>query len=191
MGFYDDLRLFPMEKPEARTYLQERLEGRQIARLVTLETMDGCEGFGMELVQRSRLAFWAAPDPDRGKYTHRLVFRYIPPLKIITKEILLHFGMDRRSAGAGLPDALQERVEGQMIVGCSPTYEPGPHGGEVVTFEFRDGRKFRCEAVGPEDFGKLKRIRATIFHDLIEPQAGRVTFMPLIVPGVGRPSTTS
>lgn len=146
-----DNRLLPVEKPEARTYLQERLEGRQVARMHDLITPADEHGLGFELTSGARVALWSARDFDARKYQWRVVFRWIPPMKIWTPTSTRHFGDERRNAlkPEDRADKLQERVEGQWIEHVGPTFEPNPYGGETVVFHFRGGATFTLDACPP------------------------------------------
>lgn len=162
-------RFLPIEKPERRTHLQELLERRQIGRFHMIETPLREEGFAFELTSSARCLFWASEDLDgTRKWTHRIVFRHIPPMRIIAASQARHFARDRRVAGEVEADNLQQRIEGDVIVGASPTYEPGPSGGEVMVFEFRGGATLRVEATGPGSIGRARGIRATFDYALIE-----------------------
>lgn len=181
MRWGQDVRFFSAEKPEGTTYLQQRMEGRQVARLTYVETANAEQGVAFELTSGARLILWAQRDLDARRYSHRVVFRYMGPVTIWTKSRALHFGRGRDRAAEEPPDTLQQHVEGEVIVGCAPTYEPGVGGGEVVVFEFRGGAKLRLTACAPGPQGRGLGIRATLEHEFIKPPEKTVMGGPLIV----------
>lgn len=144
----------PIEKPEGRLNLQQRLEGQQIARYQDIITPADEFGFALELTNLWRFLFWSAQ--DRGgfgsKYKWRLVHRAIPAQRILTKTMVQHYMNERKNATRApeeLGTALQERVEGQVIVGVHPAYEPNGAGGERLEIEFREGSRLRWDALPP------------------------------------------
>lgn len=165
-----DDRLLPVEKPEGRTYLAERLEGRQIARLQYILTPAEEWGAALELTSRARCIFWAAEDHDARRYRWRIVMRWMPPLKIVTSKVWAHFTQDRHRALAGEepPDDLQKYVEGEWIIGAAPTYEPNGQGGETIILELRGGAKLRFDALPPRREARPK-IRADFAIEYIKP----------------------
>ena len=126
--FFDG-RTLPYERPEQRTWLQERLERRQVALLDYIMTPDDCWGCALTLTSGARMLFWSAFDRawDSGQspYRLRIVLRWMPPHKIWTGRMLRYFGRGRDS-GLGTavtphlgadrpaepPDDVQRRVEG-------------------------------------------------------------------------------
>lgn len=174
----DDVRLLPVDKPESRTFLEERLEGRQIARLQYLFFPTEAWGIGLELTSGARLVIWSA-DNAGGRFAWRLPMRWIPPQKIWTKNMNRHYGTERKYAlkVEEEADALQARVEGAMIVGAKPTFEPNASRGEVIVLEFRDGDRLKIEALP----GNVKRhCKADMNVELIEAPPKTIS-MPLIV----------
>lgn len=161
-------QLLPADKPEAPTLLQERLEGRQVARMDYLLSPNAEWGVGYSLTSGARLAMWATRDDGTGsampgKYRWRIILRWLPPQRIWTRRMgrFFGYGRDDRRYGTAVrpnvgsdrpaepPDDLQRRVEGEVIVGAAPTYEPNAERGEVLVFEFRGGGRLRHDALPP------------------------------------------
>ncbi len=165
-GIFFDGHTLPYEKPEERTWLQERLERRQVALLDYILTPDDCWGCALTLTSGTRMLFWSAWDRawDSGQspYRLRVVLRWMPPHNIWTPRMRRYFG---RGRDAGLatavtphlgpdqpieaPDDVQRRVEGEVIVGASPTYHANRAGGERVVLEFRGGGRLQLDALPP------------------------------------------
>ena len=160
-------RLLPVERPEHRTWLQERLEGRQIARLDYALTPVPEWGLGFTLTSGARLAMWSTEDRDfrtgHSRYAWRLMMRWIAPQRIVTPRMVAFFGRGRDSGletavtphlGPDLrteaADALQQQVEGEVIVGAAPVYEPNAGAGERIVIEFRGGGKLQLDALPPK-----------------------------------------
>ena len=180
MIFGDDVRLLPVDKPERRTMLEERLEGRQLARLQYMMTPGNEWGVGLVLTSGARIFMWAMENFSE-RYAWRLPMRWIPPQKIWTKGMNRHYGTERKYAlkAEEEADALQARVEGQMIVGAKPTYEPNASRGEVLLIEIREGDTLKIEALP----GNHKRqCRADMNVELIEAQPKHISLPGLILP---------
>lgn len=182
-GFWDG-RLIPIERPEKRTALQERLEGRQIARLVYFLSPHEEWGCGLELTSGARMAFWSTQDRGASRYRWRIMIRYLPPQRIWTKSMVAHFTNERKYAlkGEEAADALQERVEGGWIEGARPTPEPSPAGGEVIVLELRGGEKLKIEALPPKNVRGRPFIRADMNVELIEAPSKTISMPGLILP---------
>lgn len=77
--------------------------------------------------------------------------RWMPPLKVVTPKVWAHFTQDRRHTLANEEEAdeLQRHVEGEVIVGAAPTYEPNGQQGETIVLELRGGAKIRFDALPP------------------------------------------
>jgi len=142
----------PIERPEPRTYLQERMGGEQISRLYYLDDEPGptgSYGFAFELTTGGKLIVWATRDtPAFSPYTARLVFRYLEPPMIVTPDMARAFSGGRgRDSLAEPPDDLQKMIEGQLIRHVQTMREPTSVGGEQVLFEFSSGESLHLAAV--------------------------------------------
>lgn len=149
-----DVIFLPGEKPEPTTFLQQRLEGQQIVRFeygsepaphggawVGIETADGWRLFIM--ASRSTMGVIFAPDIKQFvAYTARLLLRLIPPQKIWTKRMHRHARYGRVvDPTAPAADAIQQRVEGQIIKSCVPVHAMNASGGEQLCIGLGDGRE--------------------------------------------------
>jgi len=164
----EEVRLLPGEKPEAKTMLQERLEGKIIARLhwFTEPMPHGGAAFGLELDDYSRLVIMAARPNGPSRYLARVLFRFIPPQRIITPRLRRHFtGGRERELGAPLPDDVQRRVEGQMIRAVHTIAAPNDSGGEQCEIELRDGTRLKIHAL-PD---ARPSFTADLWYELVEP----------------------
>ena len=166
--------LLPVEKPEARLRIQERLERQQVARLEHMIMPTEEDGFGLEMTNGWRFVIFATQDDatSGGRYRWRLCYRAIPTQKIWTKRMDAHYRDQRRPEHKRFPEprggALQERIEGQMVTGFLPTYEAvQPHSGEQVTVEFVGGARWILTAgpAGPE----ARDCPATIHYEWVDP----------------------
>ena len=170
----------PIERPEPRTYLQERMEGEQVSRLYYLDDEPGptgSYGFAFELTTGGKLIVWATRDkPAFSPYTARLVFRYLEPPVIITPDMARAFSGGRgRDPLAEPPDDLQKMIEGQLIRHVQTMREPTSVGGEQVLFEFSSGESLHLAAVAinkPLPGGK--RLLAAIDWVVEGPERARV-----------------
>lgn len=136
------------ERPEKRTRLQEYLEGQQIARLFYLDDSGptASRGLALELTTGAKLLIFAGRDRN-SKYAARLIFRWLARPVIVLPRMGRMFSRGRGAdPDAGPADALQERLEGQVIRGVLHRHEPSPRGGECLDVECQDGR-LHLEAV--------------------------------------------
>ncbi len=173
IGF--DGHTLPYEKPENRTWLQERLERRQVSLLDYIMTPDDSWGCALTLTSGARMLFWSATDraweSGQSPYRFRIVLRWMPPHKIWTGRMGRYFGRGRDSGlatavtphlGADVPieapDDVQRRVEGEYIVGASPTYRPNRDAGEQIVLEFRGGGRLRLDALLPRPGQRTCRV---------------------------------
>ena len=184
--------VLPYERPEKPTRLHERLEGRQLSRLQWLLTPDDCWGIGLELTSGARIILWSMRDGSydvgQSKYRYRLMIRFMAPHQIIPPRGRRYWGYGRDSGlrtavtphdgpdlGEEAADEIQERFEGDVIVGASPTYEPNEQGCERIEVEFRSGWKLRLDALPPKPGSRDKADLAVI---PIEPLAKTTIWMP-------------
>lgn len=176
----EDPRLLPIEMPEKRTLIHERLEGRQISRLQYMMTPLDEWAVGFEMTSGARTVIWSSRDHANQKYRYRLIIRYIPPQRIWTPKMTRHFGNERKNAliPEEPADDLQERVEGQYIEAVRPTYEASPMAGEILFLDFRGGDRLKLEAL-PGD--PKKKLRADLSAEFIEKPKTHFTSGPLIV----------
>jgi len=137
----------PIEYPEPRTHLQERLEGQQIAVLHYLDEAGptGSRGLAVELTTGAKLIIWAGRD-RYSKYSARLFFRLMESPMIITPGMARTFSHGER----GERDELQQALEGEVIRGVIHHREPTKVGGEQVEVELVGGRRWRLAALPME-----------------------------------------
>lgn len=133
----------PIERPEPRTALQERLENKQIAR-VLLDQDPGPTGspvLGIEFTTGQRLAVMAKRDLN-SRYRSRLIWRFMDAQRIITPRMARSYSMGRIADPGGapgdLPD-LERWLEGQVIAGVRVIVEPTEWAGEQSEIELRGG----------------------------------------------------
>ena len=132
---------FPWEAPERLLTLQERLEGRFVARIHfgVGPVPDGWVGVGLELDNGERWAILAGPIPGRG-YRTQLFWRLIKRQRIWTKKMVRHFTRGRLEAGEPPPNEIQKQIEDQVIRGVKVQPEATLDGGEQFGMELGDGR---------------------------------------------------
>lgn len=163
----------PIERPTPRTYLQEMLEGHQIARLYYLDEVGptGSRGLAFELTDGSRLIIWAGRD-RYSKFSARLFFRRLPPPLILTPDRAAGFSRGRGAdPDAGPPDELQRRVEGQLIKGVVHSREPTEKNGEQISFEFTQGARLHLSALPMERVRPgEKMLLADIAYEFTRPE---------------------
>lgn len=140
----------PYTAPIRPTYLREMLAGKQIARLVgtfpEANPFGGSMG-GLELTDAIRIVFMAQPTPPHSTFGARIVWTQFERLKIITPQRLNHFGRSRRQAGENPANRIQERVEGEVILGVPTTPEPNEFGGETIRLELLGGGDLLIKAI--------------------------------------------
>lgn len=133
----------PLEYPEPRTHLQERLEGQQISRLYYLDEAGPTGSYGMafELADGSKLIVYAARD-RYSRYTARLILRWLPvPLIVLPRYAnAWSHGTDPLGCSPEELDELQRRLAGQIIHGVLVTTQPNAAGGEQFTLECGGGK---------------------------------------------------
>lgn len=170
----------PIEHPEPRTYLQERLENEQISRLYYLDDEPGptgSYGFAFELTTGGKLLIWATRDkPAFSPYTARLVFRYLEPPLIITPDMARAFSGGRgRDPLAEPPDDLQRALEGQVIRHVVTMREPTVVGGEQCEWLFTSKDSLHLAAVAiNKPLPDGKRLVAAIDYTFESPDRMRV-----------------
>ena len=137
----------PLEYPEPRTHLQERLEGQQIAILHYLDEAvpTGSRGLALELTTGAKLIIWAGRD-RYSRYSARLFFRLMESPLIVTPGMARTFSHGE----AGERDELQRALEGEVIRGVIHHAEPTKAGGEQVEVELVGGRRVRFVALPME-----------------------------------------
>ena len=166
-----------IERTEPRTYLQERLEGHQIAVLHYLDEVGptGSRGLAFELTDGSRLIVWAGRD-RYSKFSARLFFRRLPPPLILTPERAAGFSRGRAAdPEAGPPDELQRRVEGQMIRFVIHHKEPTLNNGEQIEWEFTGGARLHLSALPMERVRPgEKMLLADIAYEFTRPERTQI-----------------
>ena len=185
-------RLLPVEREERPTWLHQRLERRQVSRLHYVLTPADEWGMAAELTSGARIVFWSSVNHDfhtgHSPYAWRIVIRWMAPQRIVTARMHRYFGFGRDSglgtavtphAGPDLraeqADELQKRVEGEVIAGASPTYEPNELAGERIEIEFVGGGRLRLDALPPP---RDSRDRADMDVQWIAPPERTHIWMP-------------
>lgn len=171
----------PIERPEPRTALQERLEGKQIAR-VLLDQDPGPTGspvLGIEFTTGQRLAVMSKRDSN-SRYRARLVFRWMETQNIVTARMARSYSQGRVADLGGVPEDLpdlERGLEGQIIVGVREIVEPTNFGTEQHEWELRGGDVLWLAA---DHRNRDKRYRAELLADLRQRPATRIW-----MPGIG------
>lgn len=137
------------ERPTPTTDLQAYLERQQVSRCYYLDAVGptGSRGIVLELTTGAKLVIWAGRDWTSG-YTARLLFRWLPPPRIILPRMARAFSGGREADPANAPpDDLQQRIEGALIHGVLVTTRPTTCGGEQTAIEFVGGARLALGAV--------------------------------------------
>ncbi len=177
---FDSKRAFagqflPWDQPEALRALQERLEGRQIARYeYALVGTDW--GVGLQLTDGWRWLFWSWKENDwASRLKWRIVRRAIPSQRIWSRSVVATFsrGREQNTRKPEEPAAwLQQHVAGEVIVGGRQGQQRHEHG-EVMDLELRGGAHLRWAAGAPTD----RRDTSCLADDFIPPP-DRLVFLP-------------
>lgn len=138
---YEEFPASPFEVPVRPTVLREMLEGQQIGRLTMLHDPNpfGGRQFGLELTSSARLVFMAVPEQRGSEYRWRLRWTLFEAMKIITPSMVRHFARDRHALGEDPPNALQQRIEGDIIRGAPSCTDVNEDQGEVIRLEMLSG----------------------------------------------------
>ena len=181
--------LIPAEKPEGVTKLQQRLDGQQVARLDYVLSPALEWGLALAFTGTARFIVWATKDDFGEKYKYRLMLRWMMPQKILTgRGLYSRFNRDRhavvdmhgRPAAEEPHDALQQAVEGEVIIGAEPTYEPNRQGGETLVIQFRGGGALTIQALPPRPSERKKGYLSDLAADWTELDRTTIN-TPLIV----------
>lgn len=139
------------EQPEARTHLQERCEGRQIAGLsyLSIESLPpGWRGIVFDFTTSEALVVMAAPVIDI-KFSARLAFRWIEAQKIFTKTMVKVY---TQGQGRLEPDDfIKEQIQGEVIRYVITTKATTPEGGEQLEVEMGSGMRVWLRAHPSEE----------------------------------------
>ena len=166
----------PIERGLPRSHLQEQLEGHTIAILHYLDDAGptGSRGLAFELTDGAKLIVWAGRDRF-SRFSARLYFRRLDPPRVVLPETLRVLSGGRtRDPALGPPDALQERVEGQVIGAIVHTRQPAASGGEQIKWEFRSGGCLYLVAVPMERVRAGETLLADVAWEYREPQRSHV-----------------
>ena len=166
----------PIEHGLPRTYLQEMLEGHQVAMLHYLDDVGptGSRGLAFELTDGAKLIVWAGRD-RYSRFSARLFFRRLDPPRVVLPETLRVLSGGRaRDPALGPPDALQERVEGAMVKNVVHHRVPTEAGGEALDFEFSGGARLRLTAVPMERVRGGEMLLADVQYEFVQPERTRV-----------------
>ena len=167
----------PIERGLPRSYLQEMLEGHQIAMLHFLDDVGptGSRGLAFELTDGSRLIIWAMRD-RYSRFSARLALRRLAPPRILTPEQIAGFSRGRGAdPTAEAPDVLQRHIEGQLIRNCVHDKTPALRsGGERLILEFSDGSNLILTAVPFEQMRSGKSLLADIQWEYAKPEQTRI-----------------
>ena len=139
--FFREVSL-PDTKPINPAHLRDMLPGKQIGRLVgTFPEANPWGGSmaGLELTDSTRIVLMAQPTPLHPVYGARVAWSQFERLNIITPSMVRHFTRSRRHAKEEAANRMQERVEGQVVLGVMTTRVPNEWGGETARFELSEG----------------------------------------------------
>lgn len=142
--------------PEPNQYIYERMVGTQIGRLIYFEDANafGGEQVGFMLSNQTRPLIWAAPVPpevEGARFPVILFPTWFEAQTIITARMLRQVSQDRHRTGEATPDELQQRVEGEIIVGWNSPPEPNPWGGQKVRFLLSSSLELHVDAAPAGD----------------------------------------
>lgn len=163
----DDGQLLPFsgaEVPEPRAYIQERMEGLQIAwaHLVGEPGPTGSPMLGLEFTSGDRALFMAGKDKS-SRFTARVVIAWMPAPMIVTARMARYFARGRdgqpgQAAPApgpyadayhrpdGQPDDLQRALEGAIVRHLRHIPDPAPDGGERLELALSGGATLELAA---------------------------------------------
>ena len=166
----------PIERGLPRSYLQEMLEGHQIALVHFLDDVGptGSRGLAFELTDGAKLIVWAGRDRF-SLFSARLFFRRLDPPRVVLPETLRVLSGGRaRDPALGPPDALQERVEGEVVKNVVHHRTPTKSGGESIDFELSGGARLRLTAVPMERVRGGETLLADVVYEWSQPERRHV-----------------
>lgn len=147
----DKFRAMPpdMMREERPDRLRDMMVGQQIARLVYFQDPSMFQGAQVGFMLRSHLrpVFLAADGEHlaalkkvpRWPYRWAIAMTLFEALTITTASMERAMTSDRHRVGDAPPDALQKRVEGELVLGAHHIAEPTKEGGEQIRLELSGG----------------------------------------------------